>query len=181
MNIVLLGAPGSGKDTLANKLENSYNFATLTTGALYRKEYEEGTDFGILAHKYWGSGNLCPNDMTNELMSIAYSKQTSKDLVFNGYPRSISQAKYLDSLCTIDLALLLDAKKDIVINRLLKRKRLDDTKDVISKRFEVYTNNIEDVLDYYNSSHRLRSIDGNLTPNEVFSEAYKAILEMKLQ
>lgn len=177
MNIVLLGAPGAGKDTLAAKLSAVYGYKILTTGELYRKERDAGTELGLRAYSYWGNGNLCPDDMTNELMKNALNALKPTDVaVFNGYPRTKSQAEYLDSVSKIGLALNISVSDDTAIKRLLGRGRIDDTEEVVKQRLAVYHKNNIGVVDYYKDG-RLKTIDGNASPSDVFSRALPLILD----
>lgn len=177
MNIVLLGAPGAGKDTLAFKFNSQYNYQILTTGALYRKEYEAKTPFGLEAHSYWGNGNLCPDDMTNELMRRTVSDLSDKThLVFNGYPRTVEQAKFLEQISQVNIVFDLIVSEENAVQRLLGRGRIDDTEEIIKQRFRVYKNNNVDIVNFYKENkiyHELNS-DGN--EQDVFSSALKTIL-----
>ena len=176
MNIVLLGAPGAGKDTLAGKLSAIYGYKILTTGELYRKEKDAGTELGLRAYSYWGNGNLCPDDMTNELMKNAVSGFSPHDVaIFNGYPRTKAQAEYLDSVSKIGLALNIQVTDDEAIRRLLGRGRIDDTEEIIRHRLAVFHKNNIDIVGYYNS--RLKTVDSNGSPSDVLSKALPFILD----
>ena len=168
-NIVLLGMIGSGKSTLATQLE-SFGFLVLAPGRLYRSEYEQKTEFGLKAYSYWGNGNLCPDEMTNELMQNIMVAAGSNNLIFDGYPRSKRQAEFLDVHCKIPLVLDLSVSEDTAIKRLLKRKeidnRSDDTEEIIRQRFIVYNKNNKDMVSYYlneGPKYRYRLIDAEST------------------
>jgi len=177
VNIVLTGAPGAGKDTLAIKLHDQYGFQILTTGDLYRKEFALGTNFGVKAHSYWGQGNLCPDDMTNELMNRALSGLEKKEsIIFNGYPRTISQAEYLDKLIHVDVNLHLEVDESVAIERLLRRGRIDDKENVIRKRFTEYNIKTFPLLEYYSNSNRWHKVLSNKTEQEVLQNAVQIIL-----
>ena len=101
-NIVLLGCPGAGKGTLAKQLEETFKMCVVTPGELYRKEAAAGTEFGLRAKEYWGDGNLCPNEMTNELMRKTVEVAvTHLGWIFDGYPRTAVQSEYLDSITNL--------------------------------------------------------------------------------
>ncbi len=181
MNIILLGGPGAGKGTLAKQLRKKYNYFLLAPGELYRKEAELKTEFGLKAESYWGDGNLCPDEMTNELVKKTINglfKSTA--FIFDGYPRTDVQAKYLDNICQIDLVLDLLVDDDIITKRLLKRKeienRSDDTEEIIKQRLKVYHNNNEPIVDYYHTSHRYIGLDSSGTILETFYSAQNIIL-----
>lgn len=177
MNIVLLGAPGAGKDTLAAKFAEQYNYNILTTGALYRKEYEAKTELGIKAHAYWGNGNLCPDIMTNQLMYNAVSELKDKShLVFNGYPRTVDQAIYLDNFSQINLVLDLSVSEDVAVERLMRRGRVDDKEEIIRQRFRVYKDNNIKLVEYYKQDNIYYTLNADKSEQDVFSEAIKTIL-----
>lgn len=183
MKIVLLGAPGAGKDTLADKFKEQYNFTVLTTGEIFRQEAALGTELGLHARDtYWGKGILCPDDIVNRLMKEAYSRLSDKDkrnLIFNGYPRSVGQAEYLGNILEVDVALELGVTEAIAVERLIKRGREDDKENVIRRRFSEYEIKTEPVLDYY---RRLTGcpyiyVDADEDAQVVFEEAFHMILE----
>lgn len=175
MNIVLTGAPGAGKDTLAKKLETQYNFRVLTTGDLYRKEAELGTEFGLKAKEYWIVGNLCPDEMTNNLMRETVSKLNGREhIVFNGYPRTVAQAEYLDNIIRIDLNIHLEVSEETALERLLKRGRIDDKRETIKKRFEEFNLKALPLIEYYGD--RWCRIVSNDTEEAVLQNSIKAIL-----
>jgi len=178
MKIVLLGRAGSGKDTLANKLASQYNFTVLTTGELYRKEAAAQTELGLRAKAFWAGGNLCPDEMTNELMKKAIEEvKDSPYLLFNGYPRTKQQAEFLDNIVRTDLALELSIDDETAVSRLLARKREDDTEEGIRQRLKVFHTNSAGIVEYYKAQNRYRIINSTLPPNLVFSQAVKIIFE----
>jgi len=167
--IILLGPPGAGKDTLANYFTES-NWKMLSPGALYRKEFSEKTEFGIAAEKFWGSGNLCPDTMTNDLVEMSVNSAKESDLILNGYPRSKNQAEFLDNLMDIDVVINIFANDDVLLSRLNARGRADDTETTIRSRIKVYYDSTHPLLNYYED--KLIQLDGSdLTPAEVFSKA----------
>ena len=174
MKIVLLGAPGAGKDTLAEHLAG-HGWNVLSPGSLYRKEFELKTEFGIKAYSYWGDGNLCPDDMTNELMKKAASDLSSSKGIYNGYPRTIAQAKFLDSFDEIFAAIQIKVSDDVVIDRLVKRGRIDDTEEGIRTRLNIYHKNSSDLIDYYKVTNRFIAVDGSSTPEAVCEETIQAL------
>ena len=176
MNLLLLGAPGSGKDTLAANL-GAHKYKILTTGALYRKEYEDKTELGLEAYSYWGKGNLCPDEMTNQLMFNILSKSDKNNLIFNGYPRTLQQAKYLDTLSNIDLVFNLITPDEIAVGRLLKRARLDDTEESIKQRLKHYYTNSVEMVKYYKSRNIYFELNTNREKEEVLKEALGIINE----
>lgn len=176
MNLVLLGAPGAGKDTLADQMKKIYGFQVLTTGALYRAEKEKGTELGLKAFSYWGQGNLCPDDMTNELMQSVIAGGIEQACIFNGYPRTVEQAYFLDELTDIALAINISVNDETAIQRMLSRGRSGETAEVISQRLKVYETTGADVRDFYSIGNRLITVDGSGTREETFAKVFHSIL-----
>lgn len=180
MNIILLGSPGAGKDTLADQLVKQYNYTVLTPGAIYRKEANDNTELGIWARdNYWGKGLLCPDDITNKMMIDAYNKLENKDMViFNGYPRTVEQSKYITEQLSIKLVLCLDVDEDIAMIRLLARGRSDDKRDIILKRFKEFNINQNNIKDFFLNLEgcAVVDIDANSSINRVFEFAFKNII-----
>lgn len=183
MNIVLLGAPGSGKDTLAADFISHYHYKCLTPGEIFRQEAARGTELGVYARdKYWGNGTLCPDNIVNDLVKDAFdylSPDEQHNVMFNGYPRSVGQAEYLNELTQIDIVLELRVSEDVAVQRLLGRGREDDKEDIIRHRFSQFALKTEPVIDFYKNLDNCAYIilNADKTPSEVFDEAFHAILE----
>ncbi|AUB32076.1 adenylate kinase [Spiroplasma floricola] len=125
MNIILLGAPGSGKGTLSEFLCEKDNFTQLSTGDLFRENISNKTDLGIEAQKYMNDGNLVPDSVTNSMVEN-YLKTRSSELIFDGYPRTDDQAKSLDIMLKnlnnqIDKVIYLEINQDVLLGRLTGR------------------------------------------------------------
>lgn len=185
-NIVLLGCPGAGKGTLAKQLEEIFEMRVITPGELYRKEAELGTEFGLRAKSYWGNGNLCPNEMTNELIkrtvnTYSHYGACNGGLIFDGYPRTAVQAEYLDSITNIGLVLDLSLTDDAAAKRLLRRatieNRPDDTEEIIQQRLSVYHTNNGAIVQHYNGEERYHKVDGSGTPQDTMDIAVQIIKE----
>lgn len=165
INIVLMGAPGSGKDTLAAQLQHRFSCNVINAGLIFRREAELGTPLGLKAkNEYWGKGYLCPDEITNGLIKNTlerFSKNKTEYTVFNGYPRSLVQAEFLQEISPVDLALDLNVTKETSIKRLLARQREDDTKEVIEQRFQAYLQNNSNIVEYYEQLGIYASIDAN--------------------
>ncbi len=180
MNIVLLGVQGSGKSTLSNCLNKEFGYFVLIPGSLYRAEAKAKTDFGLKAMEYWGKGNLCPDEMTNELVSNTIKSTNNTNIVFDGYPRTSNQAMYLDSITTVDLVFDLYIPDEAAIQRLLKRREIenrpDDTEEIIKQRIAVYHTNNDDIIMYYKKSNRYKLLNAELPKEDVFLIAKNIIL-----
>ena len=192
MNLVIVSIPGGGKGTLCSQLSNK-GYIVITAGDLLRKEKNSGSDLGKSISELIDGGNLVPDSIITSLIESELEKYkiTSRNdmykatkhidpklnFVFDGYPRSLVQSRYLDSIIGIDLCLNLEVSNDIVINRILERGkssgREDDSNiEIIEKRLENYYNDTFPVLKYYRNSKRLLVIDGSKSKEEV----YKAVI-----
>lgn len=125
MNLILLGAPGSGKGTQAAKLVIAYGFKQLSTGDIFRQNIAQKTDLGRLAEQYMNQGQLVPDDVTNRLVAKQLHHQ-HQNLIFDGYPRTIAQAEALTQMLTqlhtkVDYVLYLDVPERLLIKRISGR------------------------------------------------------------
>ncbi|WP_338984889.1 adenylate kinase [Spiroplasma endosymbiont of Diplazon laetatorius] len=125
MNIILLGAPGSGKGTLSEFLCEKNNFTQLSTGDLFRENISNQTELGIEAQKYMNEGKLVPDSVTNSMVEN-YLKTKAKDLIFDGFPRTDDQALALDKMLEelndqIDKVVYLDIDESVLLGRLTGR------------------------------------------------------------
>ena len=126
-NILLIGAPGSGKGTQALKLVSEYKLKHLSTGDLFRRHIKEGTSLGLLAKSYMDQGQLVPNQVTNDMVeSFVKNTDINKGIVFDGFPRNLSQAQAFDQILkihnrTLDKVLYLEISAEQIIERLTGR------------------------------------------------------------
>ena len=177
MNIVLFGPPGAGKGTQAKYLVNKLNSFQISTGELLREEIYKNSDIGKIITSDMKNGKFVSDEIVNKLIENFVSDPQKKNkFIFDGYPRSLSQAKNLDDLLEtsnqkIDLILYLKVDKETVVKRLEKRKiienRSDDETTTILKRFDTYMNTTEPVLKYYSENPNFREIDGSLEIDEI--------------
>ena len=177
MNIVLFGPPGAGKGTQAKYLVKILNSFQISTGELLREEIYKNSDIGKLITNDMKNGKFVSDEIVNKLIENLVSDPQKKNrLIFDGYPRSLSQAKNLDILLEasnqkIDLILYLKVDKDTVVKRLEKRKiienRSDDETSTILKRFDTYMSTTEPVLNYYSENPKFREIEGSLEIDEI--------------
>ena len=177
MNIVLFGPPGAGKGTQAKYLVKILNSFQISTGELLREEIYKNSDIGKMITNDMKNGKFVSDEIVNKLIENLVSDPQKKNrLIFDGYPRSLSQAKNLDILLEasnqkIDLILYLKVDKDTVVKRLEKRKiienRSDDETSTILKRFDTYMNTTKPVLNYYSENPKFKEIDGSLEIDEI--------------
>ena len=180
MNIVLFGPPGAGKGTQAKNLEKILKNFQVSTGDILRDEIKNDTEIGKKIINYMNDGKFVDDEIVNKLIKkVVFDPQKKDKLIFDGYPRTIEQAKNLDLLLAscnqkIDFIFFLNVKKDTIIKRIIKRKilekRSDDELDIILKRYDVFMETTKPVLDYYSTKSNFKEIDGDLEIDEITSK-----------
>ena len=187
MNIILFGPPGAGKGTQAKFLVKILNSFQVSTGDMLREEIKKDTQIGKKIISYMNEGKFVDDEIVNSLMKKVVSDSSKKGkLIFDGYPRTIEQAKNLDLLLTeskqqIDFIFFLNVNKETIIKRIEKRKveekRGDDDLDTILKRYDTYLKTTSPVLDYYSSKQNFYKLDGNQEIDEI-NKQIKAFLKL---
>lgn len=184
-NIVLLGAPGSGKGTQAPKLMEKFNLHHISTGDMFRKEIASQSPIGIKAKSIIDNGGLCPDDVTLDMLNSYLSKLGEcKGYILDGVPRTIEQAQMLDGInydkpVSISKVVYIKIDEEEIIKRILKRAaelgRTDDTPEVAKNRTEQYFKLTHPLIDYYKKQGKLIEINGMQTIDEVFADICKAL------
>lgn len=178
MLIVLIGPPGAGKGTQCKRLLEYLDIPHLSTGELLREAKRADSQLGRLAAQYMDQGRLVPDPLVLEMVAEKLNQpQYSRGCLFDGFPRTIQQARSLDESLEqrgtpLSLALEMKADENELIGRMLKRaaleKRADDNPQTIAERMEVYKRQTFPLLDYYQKKGKLRTIDALGSPDEVF-------------
>ena len=172
MNIIIFGPPGAGKGTQAKYLVNKLNSFQVSTGDMLREEIKKNTTIGKNIINNMNEGKFVDDEIVNKLLeNVIFDPNKMNKLIFDGYPRTINQAKNLDNLLNksnqkIDFIFFLNVKKDSIIKRIEKRKilekRSDDDEETILKRYDTYMDITKPVLDFYSKKKNYHEIDGSL-------------------
>lgn len=179
LNIILCGAPGSGKGTQSDFIVDKYGLTHLSTGDLMRKEMASDSELGQLLNSYISQGHLVPDDVTVQLLEqyIDSLPKDTKGLIFDGFPRTLNQAVQLERLMKKrgdKTAMLIDINvpEDEIIRRLLERGktsgRADDNLETIKERLKVYHEQTRPVDDYYELNDKYVRIQGLGAVSEIF-------------
>ena len=205
MNIILLGAPGSGKGTMAQKLTSELNVPQISTGDIFRKHLKEETPLGLQIKDIVSGGGLVPDEITIEIVKQRLAEpDCANGYILDGFPRSIVQAEALDAFQNIDCAINLDVDNETVVKRLSGRRfcpdcngtfhittlanasvcpncggklviRPDDSEATVRERLKVYQTNTFPLIEYYSKCGKLVTVDGNGTVDEVYDRILKAL------
>ena len=177
MNIVLFGPPGAGKGTQSKYLVKKINGFQISTGDMLRSEIYKNSEIGKEISNDMKDGNFVTDKIVNKLIKeIIFDTQKKDKLIFDGYPRSLSQAKDLDKFLNdsgqkINFIFFLNVDKDIIIKRIERRKNLenrsDDELNTILKRYDTYMETTKPVLEYYSKNPNFHEIDGALEIDEI--------------
>tara|TARA_B100000287_G_scaffold155197_1_gene146437 strand:+ start:704 stop:1267 length:564 start_codon:yes stop_codon:yes gene_type:complete len=177
VNIILFGPPGAGKGTQAKYLVKKINGFQVSTGDMLRNEINKNSEIGKKITDHMRDGKFVSDEIVNKLIKNVISDlKNSKNLIFDGYPRSLSQAKNLNLLLDtsnlkIDYIFFLNVSKDTIIKRIEKRKilekRSDDNLDTLLKRYDTYMETTRPVLDFYSKNPNFHEIDGSLEIDQI--------------
>ena len=205
MNIIMLGAQGTGKGTVAGILSQKLGIPQISTGDIFRKNVKEETNLGIEANKYMKNGQLVPDEITVPMVANRLNEEDAKDgFILDGFPRTIPQAEVLDKALTelgdkIDYAVNVDVPDENIINRMSGRRacvncgatyhivhippkkenicdtcnaelilRDDDKPETVKNRLEVYHNQTQPLIEFYEAKGVLKSVDGTVDMKDVF-------------
>ncbi|MGH3637325.1 MAG: adenylate kinase [Mycobacterium sp.] len=181
MRVVLLGPPGAGKGTQAQKLADKLGIPQISTGELFRSNISDGTKLGLKAKRYLDAGDLVPSELTNALVDNRLNEpDAAAGFILDGYPRSVEQAQALHDMLErrgtkLDAVLELRVCEEVLLERLEGRGRADDTEEVIHNRMNVYRDETAPLLEYYQHEHELKTVDAVGTMDEVFARALQAL------
>ena len=205
MRIILLGAPGSGKGTLANNIKNKYGYAHVSTGDILRENIKNQTALGLIAKPLLEQGKFVPDEIMIELIDQKLG-ELGNNYILDGYPRTIAQAETLAKRTDIDKVVFLSLPFEVILKRLTKRRqctnpncraiynlesyqndtcarcgsvlyqRDDDKEEVITKRFVVYENETAPLIQFYSQKNLLTTIDTSGSPEQSFEQFNRLIM-----
>jgi len=204
MKIILLGAPNSGKGTLAGNIKEKYDLIQVSTGDLLRAEVATGSELGKHIHDVQLSGGIVEFETVLDVMNkFLASVPEDKGLLFDGFPRDIKQAEALSKMTSIDVVLLLDVEPDEILKRALGRltctsckaitnkayvdsdvcpkcggkliTRADDNEETVRKRIKTYFDSTYPLIEYYEKLGLLHKIDANHTPEYTMEQAVEIL------
>lgn len=185
LNVIIFGAPGSGKGTQSAYIAEKYGLEHLSTGDLLRAEQQTQSELGKLISSYTDHGNLVPDDLIiSMLANVLDTKKNENGYIFDGFPRTTAQAEALkvmlaDRGIKVSIMLELDVAEEELIDRLLKRGitsgRTDDNYETIQKRIQVYHTKTAPVTDFYKKEGLATEIKGSGSMQEIFNRITAAI------
>ena len=181
-NIIIFGAPGSGKGTYSAEIAERYGMGHISTGDVLRGEIKNETELGKIAKSYIDKGQLIPDELMIDILAKTYDAQPAgRGVIFDGFPRTIAQAEALKKMLAErghDLGMMIEliVPEDVLMFRLLRRAglegRADDNEETIRKRFEVYHNQTEPLSRWFEAEGIRHTFDwGVLLTKEGMIEA----------
>lgn len=185
-NIVIFGAPGSGKGTQSDLLIKKYGFGHISTGDVLRAEIKNGTELGKTAKGYIDNGQLIPDELMINILASVYDSfgADQAGVIFDGFPRTIAQAEALKAMLAerghnVAAMVELDVPEDELMTRLVKRGqesgRSDDNEETIKKRLDVYHNQTAPLIEWYEKEGIRNHINGLGELDRIFSDICKVI------
>ncbi|MBO7637646.1 MAG: adenylate kinase [Treponema sp.] len=180
-NIVIFGAPGSGKGTQSDKLIEKYGFEHISTGDVLRSEMSNGTELGKTARQYIDQGQLVPDSLIVDMLASVYDKlgKEHRGVIFDGFPRTIPQAVALKTMLAkrghqVAAMIELDVPEDELMKRLVMRGqqsgRSDDNEETIKRRLDVYHSQTSPLIDWYENEGLRNHIDGLGDMQRIFAD-----------
>lgn len=188
LNIVIFGAPGSGKGTQSARIVEKYGVSHISTGDVLRAEIKKGSELGKVAKGYIDQGQLLPDALIIDILaSVLDSLKDSRGVIFDGFPRTIPQAEALKKMLSergqdVSVMLDLDVPEDELIDRLIKRGqesgRADDNLETIKKRLTVYSEQTSPLKDFYKAEGKYQHIIGVGSMDAIFDEIASVISKL---
>ena len=186
LNIVIFGAPGSGKGTQSEKIIEKYGLFHISTGDVLRAEMKNGTELGKIAEGYISKGQLVPDDLIVDMLAkvLDMNEEAKRGVIFDGFPRTIPQAEALKKMLAernteVSAVIGLEVEEKELIDRLLKRGqvsgRSDDNLETIKSRLDVYHNQTTPLKGFYIKEKKYKKIHGMGSVDSIFDSIAKEI------
>ena len=179
LNIIIFGAPGSGKGTQSDLMKTNYNLAHISTGDVLRGEIKNETELGNIAKGYIDKGQLVPDDLICDMLdNVLETLKDSKGIIFDGFPRTIPQAEALEKILNkrgMEVSILVDlqVEDEELIKRLLERGKMsgrsDDNEETIQSRLKVYHSQTAPLAEHYKRKGKHAPIKGTGTIEDIFN------------
>jgi adenylate kinase len=171
-NIILLGAPGSGKGTLGKQLAEKYGYTLISTGDILREEKKSGSEIGKKINDILGKGNLVPDEIVNQIVENKLNKFDGQ-FILDGFPRTVPQGEFLDTIADVGLVIYLEVSDNTIRERILERGKTSGREDdqnviTINRRILQYNLETKPLIEFYGDKKILATIDGEESINEVF-------------
>ena len=191
LNIVIFGAPGSGKGTQSDNLIKTYGLFHISTGDVPRDNIKRGTELGATAKAYMDKGQLIPDDLMISILADvldANREAAAPGVIFDGFPRTIAQAEALDTMLAergtaISTVVGLEVPEEELIERILLRGKLtgrsDDNMETVKSRLDVYHNQTAPLQEYYKAKGLYQAINGLGKIDEIFADIQKAVDKLR--
>lgn len=185
-NIVIFGAPGSGKGTQSDKMIEKYGFEHISTGDVLRSEIKNGTELGKTAKSYIDQGQLIPDELMVDILASVYDGfgKEHNGVIFDGFPRTIPQAEALKKMLAdrghkVAAMIELDVPEEELMKRLILRGQMsgrsDDNEETIKKRLDVYHNQTSPLIEWYKNEGIHYHINGLGELDRIFGDICKVI------
>lgn len=184
-NIIIFGAPGSGKGTYSDEIVARYGMGHISTGDVLRAEIKNGTELGKVAKEYIDNGQLIPDELMIDILASTYDAQTEgKGVIFDGFPRTIAQAEALKKMLAErghDMGMMVElvVDEDTLMARLLNRAkeqgRADDNEETIRKRFEVYHNQTAPLAEWFENENMRHTFTWKGSKEQMLEDIFAVI------
>lgn len=185
LNIVIFGAPGSGKGTYSDEIVAKYGMGHISTGDVLRGEIKNGTELGTIAKGYIDNGQLIPDELMIDILAKTYdSLEAGKGVIFDGFPRTIAQAEALKKMLAErnhDMGMMVELVVDEetlmarLLNRAIEQGRADDNEETIKKRFEVYHNQTAPLAEWFEKEGLRNTFTWKGSKEQMLSDIFEAI------
>jgi adenylate kinase len=184
-NIIIFGAPGSGKGTYSKEIVAKYDMGHISTGDVLRGEIKNGTELGNIAKRYIDNGQLIPDALMIDILAKTYDSMSSANgVIFDGFPRTIEQAEALKRMLSErghDMGMMIELVVDEetlmarLLNRAIEQGRADDNEETIKKRFEVYNKQTSPLAEWFQNEGIRNVFTWKGSKEQMLSEIFETI------